>query len=156
MISICRNSSYNSPRNNLIKPFHFYLLVCVKSTPWLSKKKKNAATAISRQQEIEIMRLSITYYRDTFSDLTPTWLLCRDQWERTSVDNRLKTQPFLMRRWVGTNGLLKERCTTEYMSTFSAWVPVILLFLTRPSEEFEEKSSGSKTFGFLSTNCHLT
>ena len=35
------------------------------------------------------------------------------------------------------------------MSTVSAQVPVILLFLTWSSTEFEEKSSGSNTFGFL-------
>ena len=41
--------------------------------------------------------------------------LCCDQWERTSVDNRLKTEPFLMRRRVWTNGSLKERCITDYV-----------------------------------------
>ena len=41
------------------------------------------------------------------------------------------------------------------MSTVSAQVPVILLFLTWSSTEFEEKSSGSNTFGFLSIKLEL-
>ena len=45
---------------------------------------------------------------------------------------------------------------TEFMSTVSAGVPVILLFLTRSSKEFEEKSGSSKTFVFSQTNYHLT
>ena len=36
------------------------------------------------------------------------------------------------------------------MSTVSAQVLVILLFLTRSSTEFEEGNSASNTFGFLS------
>ena len=77
-----------------------------------------------------------------------TLLLCGDQWERTSVDDRLKTEPSLLRRWVGTNGSLKERCINEYMSTLSAGAPVILLFLTRLYKEFEESGS-PKTFEFF-------
>ena len=41
------------------------------------------------------------------------------------------------------------------MSTVSAEVPVILLFLTRSYKEFEKKSCSSKTFGFSQTNYHL-
>ena len=44
---------------------------------------------------------------------------------------------------------LKEGCTTEYMSTVSAGVPMILLFLKRSSKKFEKKSDCSKTFGFF-------
>ena len=39
-----------------------------------------------------------------------------------------------------TNWSLKERCTTDDMSTVSVRVSVILLFLTRYSKEFEKKS----------------
>ena len=41
------------------------------------------------------------------------------------------------------------------MSTVSAQVLVILLFLIRSSTEFEEESSGSNTFGFLSIKLAL-
>ena len=44
---------------------------------------------------------------------------------------------------------LKEVCTTEYMSTVSAGVPMILLFLKRYTKKFEKKSDCSKTFGFF-------
>ena len=68
--------------------------------------------------------------------------------QTNSVNNQLNTECFLLRR--------KERCMTEFMSTVSAGVPVILLFLTRSSKEFEEKSGSSKTFGFSQTNYRLT
>ena len=42
------------------------------------------------------------------------------------------------------------------MSTVSAQVPVILLFLTCSSTEFEAKRSGSKTFGFFSIKLELS
>ncbi|RMX52136.1 hypothetical protein pdam_00015163, partial [Pocillopora damicornis] len=41
------------------------------------------------------------------------------------------------------------------MSTVSAGVPVILLFLTRSFKEFEKKSCSSKTFGFFSNKLSL-
>ena len=41
------------------------------------------------------------------------------------------------------------------MSTVSAEVPVILLFLTGSYKEFDKKSCSSKTFGFSQTNYHL-
>ena len=70
----------------------------------------------------EMGSLIIEYYRQIhLRDKTPTLLFWCDQWERTSVDNRLKTEPFLLRRWVGTNGSLKERCTTDGISTVSVW-----------------------------------
>ena len=42
---------------------------------------------------------------------------------------------------------MEEPCTTEYMSTVSAGISVILLF---SSKKFEEKSGGTKTYGFFS------
>ena len=55
----------------------------------------------------EMGSLIIEYYRQIhLRDKTPTLLFWCDQWERTSVDNRLKTEPFLLRRWVGTNGAM--------------------------------------------------
>ena len=68
--------------------------------------------------------------------------------QTNSVNNQLNTECFLLRR--------KEQCMTEFMSTVSGGVPVILLFLTKSSKEFEEKSGSSKTFGFSQTNYHLT
>ena len=62
---------------------------------------------------------------------------------------RWKAEPFLLWRWVGTNGSPKERWTTDYMSTVSAEVPVILLFLTRSSKKFEKRSYSSKTWIFI-------
>ena len=49
-----------------------------------------------------------------------------------------------------------EQCTTDDMSTVSAGVSVILPFLTRYFKVFEKKSCSSKSFGFFSTNYHLT
>ena len=66
-----------------------------------------------------------------------------------SAGNLLKAEPFLLWRWVGTNGSPKERWTTDYMSTVSAEVPVILLFLARSSKKFEKRSCSSKTWIFL-------
>ena len=54
-----------------------------------------------------------------------------------------------------TNCSLKERRTTDDMSTVSAGVRLILPFLTRSFQEFEKKSCSSKTFEFFQTNYHL-
>ena len=55
-----------------------------------------------------------------------------------------------------TNWSRKEQCTTDDMSTVSAVVPVILLFLTRSSTVFLKKGCRSNTSGFSQTSYHLT
>ena len=65
------------------------------------------------------------------------------KWERTSVDHRLKTPlsyaTMNRYKWVAC------RAMHNWINVLiSSGVPVILLFLTRPSKEFEEKSGSSK------------
>ena len=89
------------------------------------------------------------------SDKTPTQLLCCDQLEPISVDNRLKTEPFSCVTMSDTNWSLKERCTSDDMSTVSTGIPMILPFLTRSFKDFEKKSCSSKSFGFFSNKLSL-
>ena len=65
--------------------------------------------------------------------------------------------PFLMRRWIGTNGSLTERMPN--------WINVLIFFwssrdLTFPDKTLRgvrgEKWQLKKTFGFFSTNYFLT
>ena len=58
--------------------------------------------------------------------------LRKDFWDRHGTN--------IATRW-------KTVVSTIYMFTFSAGLPVIFLFLTRSSKEFEEKSGTSKAFG---------
>ena len=54
-----------------------------------------------------------------------------------------------------TSWSVKERCTTDDVSTVSAGVLVILLFLTRSFRECEKENCSSKTFGFFSNKLSL-
>ena len=51
--------------------------------------------------------------------------------------------------------MIRNKCTTEYRSTVSAGVLLILILLTRSSKEFKEKSGRSKTFGSFSNKLSL-
>ena len=82
------------------------------------------------------------------------FLLCQcDRWTRISDHSRFKSKPkfSVTSRIEGRNRSLRQRCTTKY-----AKVPVILLFyITCSFTEFDEKSSGWKTFGFFSIKAEL-
>ena len=79
-------------------------------------------------------------------------LLCRGKGERNNVNNRRKTETFLLRGCKGTNGWLKERCTSEYMPTVSAGLSVIFFLLQRIGREVAVQ----KTLDFSEINDHLT
>ena len=121
IVSKFGNICYKSPRNKSISFLSFYDVCSVYFSlifSWLANTDKKALQQLPRDSRRlkcrQMVSLSIKYHRQIhLSDGTPTLLLCCDQWERTSVDNRLKTEPFLLRQWVGTNGSLKERCTTD-------------------------------------------
>ena len=76
MISICRNSSHKSPRNYSTKNFHFLLSVLKLAEFFLALQ--NGIIATSRQQEIEMVCLSIIYYRATLGDKALIYPLCCD------------------------------------------------------------------------------
>ena len=54
-----------------------------------------------------------------------------------------------------TNWSLKERCTTDDMSTVSAGIPVILLFLTRSLRSSRRKAAAQRPLNVSQTNYHL-
>ena len=66
MISNCRNSSHKPSRNYSTKHFHFFLSVLKLAD--FSLALQNGTTATSMQQEIEMVCLSIIYYRATLGD----------------------------------------------------------------------------------------
>ena len=107
--------------------------------------RKSARRATSRQQEIEMACLSIKYYCGTLK----WWMRRNQRW--WSAQNWTLSSVTMS----DTNWSLKERCTTDDMSTVSVRVSVILLFLTRYSKEFKKKSCSSKTFGFFSNKLSL-
>ena len=100
--------------------------------------------------------LSIKYYCGTLKWLNTYNAPLLWSRERVGVDYRRKTKPFSCVTMSDENWSRKEQCTTDDMSTISAGVPVILPFLARYIKEFEKKSCSSKSFGFSSTNYHLT
>ena len=57
--------------------------------------------------------------------------------------------------WAHPSAMIRNKCTTEYRSTVSAGVLLILILLTRSSKEFKEKSGRSKTFGSFSNKLSL-
>ena len=87
------------------------------------------------------------------SDWTPALLLVIDENESVFIIG-LKVYHFFCDDEKVQIGRLRNDAPLK-MSTVSTQVPVILLFLTWSSTKFEQKSSGSNTFGFLSVKLEL-
>ena len=115
LVSKFKHISYKSLKpNNSIKPFQFCLRVLsllLVSCFFLGVViQKSATTATSKQQEIEMVCLGIEYYRNAL------------KWLNTYTAS---LPPSLLRECVGTNGSLKERCTSECMPKVPAGLSVI-------------------------------
>ena len=104
-----------------MKPCQFYLLVLSLTLAfflvWHDKKPKQKKTPqqlprSSRRSKLCAWAWNVIVIYWVVKHLHCLFVMIN---ERTSVDNRLKTEPFLMRRWIGTNRSLEERCTTEYI-----------------------------------------
>ena len=118
--------------------------------------QKGATTAISiRQREIEMVCLSIKYNHDTFMWLNAyiAYLLwwMRDGKSAFIIGSMRNPAFFCDDEWVQMSRFRSD----AYTSTISAGVPVILLFLTKSSMEFEEETGTWKPLDFSQTNCPL-
>ena len=100
---------------------------------------------------------SIKYYCSTLNWwITYTAsLICCDECEQISVNNRLKTEPFLLWRWVIQIGPLRSDAQPMICPQFLPEFPWSCFSWQDPSRSSRRKVAAQRPLDFSQTNYHL-
>ena len=100
--------------------------------------------------------LSIKYHCSIIiKDESPTLLLCCDECERISVDNRLKSEPFLLWQWGIQIGPLRSDAQPMICPQFLPEFPWSCFSWQDPSRSSRRKVAAQRLLDFYQTNFHL-
>ena len=86
---------------------------------------------------------------------SPTLLFCCDECERISFNNRLKTEPFLLWRWVIEIGSLRSDAQPMICPQFLLEFPWSCFSWQDPSRSSRRKVAAQRPLDFSQTNYHL-